>query len=55
MVSFSEYLAQLSTALYKQDGLQLAYLLRPTSSHAKDLVKAFRDPSVCEFLWPVVW
>ncbi|KAI6127359.1 hypothetical protein EDD16DRAFT_1825382, partial [Pisolithus croceorrhizus] len=28
------------------DGQRLAYLLRPTSPHGKDLVKEFRNPSV---------
>ena len=46
MVAFSEYLAMLASALTEQDGLQLAYLLRPTSSHAKDMVKAFSNPTV---------
>jgi hypothetical protein len=45
-VDFSTYLIQLSEALQAQDGPVLAFLLRPTSPHGKDLVKEFRNPSV---------
>ncbi|EJD01368.1 uncharacterized protein FOMMEDRAFT_135593 [Fomitiporia mediterranea MF3/22] len=45
MVAFSDFLKMLSEALVEQNGLHLAYLLRPTSPHAKDMVKAFRNPT----------
>ncbi|KAH8118410.1 hypothetical protein DFH11DRAFT_1839054 [Phellopilus nigrolimitatus] len=44
-ITFSEYLAMLGTALSQQQGPHLAYLLRPTSPHAKDLIKEFRNPT----------
>lgn len=55
MVAFSEYLAMLASALTEQDGLQLAYLLRPTSSHAKDMVKAFSNPTVRSHSFKLLW
>lgn len=42
-VDFSTYITQLNDALAQENGAVLAYLLRPTSPHGKDLVKEFRD------------
>ncbi|KZT29377.1 hypothetical protein NEOLEDRAFT_1128102 [Neolentinus lepideus HHB14362 ss-1] len=44
-LTFSEYLVQLTEALENENGPNLAYLLRPTSPHGKDLVKEFRSPT----------
>ncbi|KAI6127354.1 hypothetical protein EDD16DRAFT_1690586 [Pisolithus croceorrhizus] len=44
-VPFSTFLLQLAQAVAEEDGQRLAYLLRPTSPHGKDLVKEFRNPS----------
>ncbi|KAI5123395.1 hypothetical protein M0805_006103 [Coniferiporia weirii] len=44
-ITFAEYLSMLGTALAQQQGPHLAYLLRPTSPHAKDLIKQFRNPT----------
>ncbi|KAJ7584344.1 hypothetical protein C8J56DRAFT_1053796 [Mycena floridula] len=43
-MDFSTYLTQLNDALVAENGHNLAYLLRPTSPHGKDLCKAFRPP-----------
>ncbi|KAK2465939.1 hypothetical protein APHAL10511_001580 [Amanita phalloides] len=43
-IDFSTYIAQLNDALVQENGPTLAYLLRPTSPHGKDLVKEFRSP-----------
>jgi hypothetical protein len=51
-LTFSNYILQLSESLDAQDGLQLAYLLRPTGPHSKDLLKEFRNPTVCPFHRP---
>jgi hypothetical protein len=40
------YITQLADALQAENGPNLAYLLRPTSPHGKDLVKEFRNPTV---------
>lgn len=45
-VDFSTFITQLNDALLAENGLNLAYLLRPTSPHGKDLVKEFRNPTV---------
>lgn len=45
-VPFTTFLVQLSESVHTEDGLRLAYLLRPTSPHGKDLVKEFKSPSV---------
>jgi len=37
----------LAEAIQSENGPNLAYLLRPTSPHGKDLVKEFRNPTVC--------
>ncbi|KIJ69749.1 hypothetical protein HYDPIDRAFT_142294 [Hydnomerulius pinastri MD-312] len=44
-VPFSTFIVQLSEAVQSEDGQRLAYFLRPTSPHGKDLVKEFRNPS----------
>ncbi|TFK55408.1 hypothetical protein OE88DRAFT_1672014, partial [Heliocybe sulcata] len=44
-LTFSEYQVQLTQVLSDEDGPGLAYLLRPTSPHGKDLVKEFRNPT----------
>ena len=45
-VPFTTFLLQLLESVHAEDGQRLAYLLRPTSPHGKDLVKEFRNPSV---------
>lgn len=47
-IPFSTFLLQLAQAVEAEDGQRLAYLLRPTSPHGKDLAKEFRNPSVCQ-------
>ncbi|KIK78296.1 hypothetical protein PAXRUDRAFT_91800, partial [Paxillus rubicundulus Ve08.2h10] len=44
-IPFSTFLVQLSETVQSENGQHLAYLLRPTSPHGKDLVKEFRNPS----------
>ncbi|KII94637.1 hypothetical protein PLICRDRAFT_33446 [Plicaturopsis crispa FD-325 SS-3] len=44
-MNFSTYFTQLADALQAENGPNLAYLLRPTSPHGKDLVKEFRNPT----------
>ncbi|TFK43889.1 hypothetical protein BDQ12DRAFT_675750 [Crucibulum laeve] len=44
-MDFSTYLSQLNDALMAENGPNIAYLLRPTSPHGKDLVKEFRNPT----------
>ena len=41
-VTFSHYLTLLTDAIMAENGPNLAYLLRPTSPHGKDLVKEQR-------------
>jgi hypothetical protein len=45
-INFSIYLTQLATALQAENGTDLAFLLRPTSPHGKDLLKELRFPTV---------
>lgn len=45
-MSYTQFLTQVATALHEEDGLTLAFLIRPTSPHGKDLVKEFRNPTV---------
>lgn len=45
-MEFSTYIVQLNDAIILENGPNLAYLLRPTSPHGKDLVKEFRNPTV---------
>ncbi|KAF9567432.1 hypothetical protein CPC08DRAFT_733210 [Agrocybe pediades] len=44
-MDFLTYISQLNDALTDEDGPKLAYLLRPTSPHGRDLVKEFRNPT----------
>ncbi|KAJ7055103.1 hypothetical protein C8F01DRAFT_1221247 [Mycena amicta] len=44
-MDFSTYLTQINDALNAENGPNLAYLLRPTSPHGKDLVKSLRSPT----------
>ncbi|KAF8897869.1 hypothetical protein BD779DRAFT_1714127 [Infundibulicybe gibba] len=44
-MDFSTFQVQLNDALAAENGPNLAYLLRPTSPHGKDLVKEFRNPT----------
>jgi hypothetical protein len=48
--TFAQYLELIATALYNQDGLELAHLVRPASPHSQALVKEFRNPTVCTAL-----
>jgi COP9 signalosome complex subunit 12 len=45
-MDFSTYLVQINDAINAENGPNLAYLLRPTSPHGKDLVKQFRHAHV---------
>ena len=45
-MDFSTFIVQLNDAIIVENGPNLAYLLRPTSPHGKDLVKEFRNPTV---------
>jgi COP9 signalosome complex subunit 12 len=45
-VTYTQFLTLIATALREENGLDLAYLIRPVSSHGKDLVKEFRNPTV---------
>ena len=47
--SFADFLAMISDTLSNRQGHELAYLLRPTSPHGKDLIKEFRNPTVWFF------
>ncbi|PFH50136.1 hypothetical protein AMATHDRAFT_75767 [Amanita thiersii Skay4041] len=44
-VDFATYIYKLNDSLAAENGPELAYLLRPTSPHGKDLVKEFRNPT----------
>ena len=46
-MDFATFVVQLNDAIICENGPNLAYLLRPTSPHGKDLVKEFRNPTVC--------
>ena len=48
-MNFSDYLLQVAETLETSNGHNLAYLLRPTSPHGKELVKQFRKPTVQAF------
>jgi hypothetical protein len=54
-MDFATYVVQLNDAIINENGPNLAYLLRPTNPHGKDLVKEFRNPTVsplrCIFLY----
>jgi hypothetical protein len=45
-VTYTQFLTLIATALREENGLDLAYLIRPVSAHGKDLVKEFRNPTV---------
>jgi hypothetical protein len=45
-VTYSQFLTLIASALRDENGLDLAYLIRPVSSHSKDLIKEFRNPTV---------
>lgn len=45
-VTFTDYLAQISHNLDAHDGPRLAYLLRVTGPHVKDLLREFKNPTV---------
>lgn len=45
-MKFSTFLSQISEVLREERGPELAYLLKPTSEHGKQLVKEFRNPTV---------
>ncbi|KZT05561.1 COP9 signalosome complex subunit 12 [Laetiporus sulphureus 93-53] len=42
---FSNFLIQIATALREEKGPELAFLLKPTSEHGKQLVKEMRNPT----------
>ncbi|KZT71567.1 hypothetical protein DAEQUDRAFT_809881 [Daedalea quercina L-15889] len=42
---FSTFLTQIAQALREEKGPELAYLLKPTSDHGKQLVKEFKNPT----------
>ncbi|KAG6866115.1 hypothetical protein C0991_008423 [Blastosporella zonata] len=48
-VDMMTFMSQLNDALIAENGLNLAYLLRPTSPHAKDLVKEFKNSTRASF------
>ena len=50
-MEFSTYIVQLNDAILLENGPNLAYLLRPTSPHGKDLVKEFKNPTVCDGIY----
>ena len=45
-MSFSTFLTQIASVIQSEDGPSLAYYLRPTSPHGKDLIKELRGASV---------
>jgi hypothetical protein len=45
-VTFTNYLEQISHNLDAHDGPRLAYLLRVTGPHVKDLLREFKNPTV---------
>lgn len=53
-VTYSQFLTLIATALRDENGLDLAYLIRPVSSHSKDLIKEFRNPTV-RLLFPRIF
>ncbi|EPS98745.1 hypothetical protein FOMPIDRAFT_46713 [Fomitopsis schrenkii] len=42
---FSTFLTQIASVLREEKGPELAYLLKPTSDHGKQLVKEFKNPT----------
>ena len=53
-VTYSQFLTLIASALRDENGLDLAYLIRPVSSHSKDLIKEFRNPTVRRSSLPTV-
>jgi len=45
-VTYTQFLTLIATALRDENGLDLAYLIRPVNPHSKDLIKEFRNPTV---------
>jgi hypothetical protein len=45
-VTFTDFLEQISYNLDAHDGPKLAYLLRVTGPHVKDLLREFKNPTV---------
>ena len=45
-VTFTNFLEQISHSLDAHDGPRLAYLLRVTGPHVKDLLREFKNPTV---------
>lgn len=45
-VTFTNFLEQISCNLDAHDGPRLAYLLRVTGPHVKDLLREFKNPTV---------
>jgi len=45
-VTFTNFLEQISQNLDAHDGPRLAYLLRVTGPHVKDLLREFKNPTV---------
>ncbi|EIN10989.1 hypothetical protein PUNSTDRAFT_112772 [Punctularia strigosozonata HHB-11173 SS5] len=44
-MSFQKFLVQLAQAVQSENGPNLAFLLRPTSPHGRDIVKELRNPT----------
>ncbi|KAI0797101.1 PCI domain-containing protein [Abortiporus biennis] len=44
-MSFSTFLTQIADALRRENGAELAYLLKPVEEHGKSIVKEFRNPT----------
>jgi hypothetical protein len=53
-VTYTQFLTLIASALRDENGLDLAYLIRPVSSHSKDLIKEFRNPTVRRGFTPTV-
>lgn len=45
-VTFTNFLEQIAHNLDAHDGPRLAYLLRVTGPHVKDLLREFKNPTV---------
>ena len=55
VMNFPAYLYQLAETLAASEGPKLAYLLRPTSPHGKELVKQFRNTTVTPTANSCLW
>ena len=51
-VTFTNFLEQISYNLDAHDGPRLAYLLRVTGPHVKDLLREFKNPTVSKSAIP---